>query len=245
METISKEAVALKNMFLFANAMPGIRLDDRRGFIENAMAQKGFDQQTFRLNIDLSDTAVAEAGSFVVSGQHDWWINEFRMGPSIGNTLDQEVHLEDGRIIARVIAVDCDTNRVLGTNGCIYQLGRRLVSPIEVSVSAKPATHPMVSAESFLFSDNAEQMAKRYIERREDDAVKFFKQLKWVANEKGFRYCVEADIYGVKIVHEMQPGRLHSGATWGELFFPNNPQREPIVFPTFDQFIAYMLAKYW
>jgi hypothetical protein len=241
METITKEAVALKNMFLFATAMPGIDLAERHSFIEHVMAQKDFDQHTFRMNIDLSDAAMTEAGAFVVPGQPDWWVNEFRIGESIGHTLDLDVHLEDGRIIPRVLGVDCEIKRVLGSNGCVYQLGRRLVSPIEVSVSATPKRE-YISAEMFVSNYNAQELAKKYFDQRHEDAMKFYKSLKW---EQSNGYTIQSDIYGVRIVHEMREGTLRAGATWGELFFPKEKDREPIMFHTFEQFVAYMLAKYW
>lgn len=240
------EETAFTTLLLLVSAMPGVSMMNRREEVEKLLAQDGFDLATYRTGLDLSDTALDGTFVPVQKGTHDWWINEFRVGEDLENILDLEVYFENGSKVNRVLGVDKKTNRILVGGGRVYQLGKRLVSPIEVSVSVKPAPHVMVSSESFLGGDDVAQVqASRYVEQREEDAMKFFKELKWDTNSKGFRYCVEANIYGVKIVHEMQPCALHAGAVWGELFFPNSPEREPIIFHTFDQFVAYMLAKYW
>jgi hypothetical protein len=235
-----------ETMLKLASALPGVLLANRDAFVKNLMADKDFDATTFRLNIDLSDAILNETHGWVETGVRDWWIDEYRMGEHIGSTLDLRVYFEDGTSINRVIGVDSNTGRVLSSNGKVYQLGRRLVSPIEVAVVAvqPSAATWQIAADTFL-GDGGEEKAKKYVEQREEDATKFFKDLKWVTVETGFRYCVQADIYGVRIIHEMQPRRLHATAVWGELFFPGSTDREPIMFPTFDQFIAYMLAKYW
>jgi len=231
---------AYTNMVLLMTAMPGVKLAERQNLVEHIMAGENFHEETFRLNIDLSDAALNDAKGRVEPGTRDWWIKEFRMGQSVGNTLDLVVHFEDDTCTQRVIGVDGELRRILTVDGKIYQLGRRMVSPIEVAVVVEEPRWTL-SAEVFL-SD--EVKAKRYVAQRETEAMQFFRSLKW-ENCPKFAFSVQTDIYGVRIVHEMQERRLHATPIWGEMFFPKQPEREPIMFYSFDQFVAYMLAKYW
>lgn len=238
----SNIAQAYKNIFTLMTAMPGVRLDARKGLTEQTMAVKGFDEITYRLNINLSDAVLLAAGATTQrGGASDWWINEDRVGSHVGCALDVQVHFEDNTRTAPVIGVDPVSRRVLTTDGRIYQLGRRLVAPIAVSYATPPKQKLMISAD--LLADDQE-LAAKYVEKRHDDAVAFYKSLKW-ETARVFEYCVQTEVYGVRIVHEMKDGMLHAGATWGELFFDNQPGRDPIIFHTFDNFVAYMLATYW
>lgn len=231
---------AYTNMMLLVTAMPGVKLAERQNFVEHIMASGNFHEETFRLNIDLSDAALRDAKGWVEPGVRDWWIKELRMGQSVGNTLDLVVHFEDDTCTQRVIGVDGELRRILTVDGKIYQLGRRVVSPIEVAVVVEEPRWTL-SAEVFLHD---EVKAKRYVAQRETEAMQFFRSLKW-ENCPHFPYAVQTEIYGVCIVHNMQKDDLTGHAPWGVLHCDKIEGFQTVSFDTFDQFVAYMLAKYW
>lgn len=90
------------------------------------------------------------------------------------------------------------------------------------------------------------EMARQYVARRQDAAENFLRGLEWSSRD-GF--TVKATIWiGTdwhEIVHELRPSSLHASACWGELFW--NPKskmadRDPVMFPAFENFVAFCLA---
>jgi len=230
-----------RNMIDLLAVMPGVLTKDIPAHMHSIVTTPGFDEGTYRRNINLSDWTLSRHNRQMETDVRDWWIMGDRMGDSAATTLDMFVHFEDDTYSQRVIGSDVNTNRILCRDGKVYQLGRRLVAPIEVAVTREKPFGLPVGAD--LLASNA-LLAKKYVERRHQEAMQFFKSLSWTP----WAYCgfsVMAEVYGVRIVHEMQEGSLHAGKTWGELFFLNDKDREPIIFQTFENFLAYMLAKNW
>lgn len=100
------------------------------------------------------------------------------------------------------------------------------------------------SAEDYA-SDN--WLASNYIELREEEARKFVKSLVWKSQDDDMRFvnCIYADVYGVRIVHDLSGKTLGAGTCWGEMFHRVAGELETTRFEKFENFVAYMLAKFW
>jgi hypothetical protein len=71
--------------------------------------------------------------------------------------------------------------------------------------------------------------------------------LAWEKSDR-FRGCVATTLYGNYLVHELRPCSLHASPCWGELFWTNEEMAEkedPVVFWSFEQFAAFVLARWW
>jgi len=93
-------------------------------------------------------------------------------------------------------------------------------------------------------ADN-DMLASAYLSKRQLDLEKFMQSLKWESRD-GF--ILQADIYGNKVLHELQECRLHAFPVWGELFWAEpgtSGKEDPVIFRTFENFAAYVLAKWW
>ncbi|MCP3024971.1 hypothetical protein [Cupriavidus basilensis] len=85
------------------------------------------------------------------------------------------------------------------------------------------------------------ELASLYVEKRRIDADLLMHSLKWQSRGA---HLVVANMYGYEIHHELKPCTLHASPVWGELFPPPSWDMEPVVFETFDCFVAYVLATW-
>jgi hypothetical protein len=202
----------------------------------------------YRLNIRLSGYAGRIKNP---KEAYNYYLKDATMTGSIGETLNHSVYFENGSNSSKVVAVDMEANLVLTETGSIYRLARQIVAPIEVMMGVRPALRspakawPMPTADDY--ACNA-VLAKRYVETREEEARQFTKSLVWRNDDIRFSHCIFADVYGVRVIHDLSGYILNSGEPrWGELFqmdAEGGPE-SLMYFATFDNFVAYMLAKYW
>jgi hypothetical protein len=102
---------------------------------------------------------------------------------------------------------------------------------------------------TFICSDDLAydvKLAKEYCERREEDVNAFMKTLPaWETRE--FGKVLQITVRGQSILHELVPGTICPGTPlWGELCVDGDLERgEMIRLKTFENFAAYMLARFW
>jgi len=86
--------------------------------------------------------------------------------------------------------------------------------------------------------------AVAYLTPRQTDLEKFMKSMKWEVRNT---FSIQADVYGNQIVHELKPRQLHSFPVWGELFWKPGASKieEPVIFHSFENFAAFVMAKWW
>jgi hypothetical protein len=98
---------------------------------------------------------------------------------------------------------------------------------------------------AFDLSQDAD-MAKQYCKRREADMHKLMETISsWEVRRSG---KVLRTVYqGHSILHELVPGALLGGGRplWGELLTNGDSEESPIRFETFENFAAYLLARFW
>jgi len=96
---------------------------------------------------------------------------------------------------------------------------------------------PWVDSIDFLTDAEA---AADYVNMRSDDAAKFVQSIDW---KSASHDCEVTKIYGVTIVKHVTES---AGRVWGQLFkYKGLDVVEEKTFGTFEQFVAYMLARYW
>jgi hypothetical protein len=82
--------------------------------------------------------------------------------------------------------------------------------------------------------------ASWYVAGYIDEAERLASEINW---ESSGPFCVGARLYGHSIKHELRPRTLHATECWGEFFWANGD--DPVMFPTYDCFIAFILEKFW
>jgi hypothetical protein len=98
------------------------------------------------------------------------------------------------------------------------------------------------SAHHFISDTDA---AIEYLAKREDDLEKFMRALHWKRNNT---FTIQTVVYGNAIVHELKPGALRAFPCWGELFWDEAGKfgkEDPVIFDTFHNFAAFVLARWW
>jgi hypothetical protein len=91
------------------------------------------------------------------------------------------------------------------------------------------------------------EMARDYLKGRNEDLRKLMETLpSWTPWHCG-PFAIMIQLYGQTIVHELKPGTLHASPCWGELFWDEQHalENDPVPFWHFENFAAFMLAKFW
>jgi hypothetical protein len=86
-------------------------------------------------------------------------------------------------------------------------------------------------------------MAKAYIARRQDDALKLMQSIKTWESYTG--NIIRAPLHGHTVLHELRPASLHPQPCWGEMIFKEGSGEEPVIFAHYENFVAFVLARFW
>ena len=89
-------------------------------------------------------------------------------------------------------------------------------------------------------------MAKQYCMRREADMHKLMEHIcAWEVRRSG--KVLHTVYMGHSILHELVPGALLGGGRplWGEFLEYGDSENSPIRFECFENFAAYLLARFW